>query len=439
MTDGAPVQETIADLDVRIAEKKGRLAQEKALAKQAEFERLSEGRYRLRRPGIEIEVDYLRRSGGHLKGEVLVRTWFPGVREPGSILAIEDMNLSSTRTRSSFAKYIEGRSKLKDFDWTQLVEDFCQHVLVADREGEPAVWLHSLDEPERDETWEVEGWPLLSRHPTILFGDGGTTKSYLALWAAGRLSERGKRVGIFDWELDGKEHRKRLRLLFGSRMPRIRYRRCHRPFSVEIESLRRIVRDDRLDYVILDSIGFACDGPAETHEVASRYFQALRALGEVGSLHIAHTSKNFDHADKKPFGSSFWHNGARSTWNIKAAEPLRDEPSRAVGLYNRKVNTGGLHRSIAFELSFGEDSTEIKRTPIERVGELAESLPTAERIRMALRRGNLTRQQIEEEVADLKPAAVKRMIDRLVADGKVLKFYGVDKRERFSLTDTHEE
>jgi hypothetical protein len=109
------------------------------------------------------------------------------------------------------------------------------------------------------------------------------------------------RVGLFDWELAGEDHRERLERLFGAKLPGVRYARCNRPFVHELDRLRRIVRDEALDYVIFDSVAFACDGPPEAAEVAGRYFQSLRQLGIVGSLHIAHISKA-DGADQKPFG-----------------------------------------------------------------------------------------------------------------------------------------
>ena len=112
---------------------------------------------------------------------------------------------------------------------------------------------------------------LLTRHPVILFGDGGTGKSMVALHAGGQLARRGIRVMLADWEFDGREHRERLGRLFGSDMPDILYARCDRPLVFEADRLRRIVTAEQVQYVILDSVAFASNGPPESAEAASAY------------------------------------------------------------------------------------------------------------------------------------------------------------------------
>ena len=172
------------------------------------------------------------------------------------------------------------------------------------------MWSLALLSKTGTDTVEVHGIRLLDRHPVILFGDGGVAKSYLALFFAGELVRRGLRVLYADWELDAGDHSDRLQRLFGADAPQVMYARCVRPMTYEAERLARLVRQHKCDYIVCDSVVFACDGPPEAAESAQRYFQALRQIG-VGSLNLAHTTKS-DDADKKPFGSAFWHNGARN-------------------------------------------------------------------------------------------------------------------------------
>jgi hypothetical protein len=63
-------------------------------------------------------------------------------------------------------------------------------------------------------------------------------------------------------------------------------------------------------------------GPPEAADSAADYFRALRTLN-MGSLHIAHVTKA-EGGDQKPFGSTFYHNGARSTWFVQRSEDSGD-------------------------------------------------------------------------------------------------------------------
>src|SRR5688572_10760053 len=268
--------------------------------------------YKLEMPGYAtvFEADRLRRDRHELIGELTVRCGLPGARAINGILSTADFNFSSARARQDRAKLLKDRAHTNgEPDWQGLLEEFCQRVFEAERTGDPAIDLRELSRPAPDDEYRVDGLIFPKRHATILFGDGGSAKSYTALHLAGRLSQTGVVVGFFDWELGGEEHRDPLERLFGSSMPRILYVRCERPLSSEVDRICRIVREHRIQYGIYDSVTFASDGPPEAAEVAGRYFRAVREIG-CGSLHIAHVNRSEEN-DKKPFGSAFWHNGAR--------------------------------------------------------------------------------------------------------------------------------
>jgi hypothetical protein len=182
-------------------------------------------------------------------------------------------------------------------------EELRQRVSAAERAGSPAVDLRQLERPGATDAIYVSGLVLTRRHPTIIFGDGGSAKSYTALYLGGRLAEQGAAVALFDWELAGEDHRDRLERIFGPAMPRILYARCERALVHEVDRLYRIAREENIEFAIFDSIVLACAGPPESAEVAAEYFRAVRQIG-VGSLHIAHISKQ-DGSDQKPFGSVF--------------------------------------------------------------------------------------------------------------------------------------
>ncbi len=380
-----------------------------------DFQHTGHGLYRLSLPtlGLEFSVDRLRRKWGELVGELSVRADMAGARTVDGVLSVADFNLSSLRSRQERAKYLAKRARTTsdEFDWDGLLEEFVQRVLTAERAGQPAVMLRDVDRPSPDQIVDVDGLPFLMRHAMVWFGDGGTLKSYLGLYAGGRLEQQhGVRVGLFDWELAADDHRDRIERLFGTDMPGIRYVRCDRPLVHEIDRLVRVVRDEALDYVIFDSIAFACDGPPEAAEVASKYFQAVRQLGIIGSLHIAHTTKG-EHADKKPFGSVFWHNGARSTWFLKLAEAVPGGDQLTVGLYNRKANLGGLRPSVGFEITFDEQRTRFRRVDVADVQDLASELPLWQRMKHAVAHRPMTLAALAEDL-DAKVASIDKAIQR---------------------------
>lgn len=382
---------------------------------ESKFEALDEGRFRFAVPahGVVLELDFARRKEGQLSGELLVRCSIPGARTVDGILAVGEINLSSLRTRQSFAKYLAARARTPEdgVDFEGILEEFAQRTIAADRAGSPSVILSDVPRPDPEKRLDVEGLGLLADHPTILFGDGGTFKSYLALWAAGKLAQRGIAVGYFDWELSAPDHRDRLERLFGKDMPVVCYARCARPLVYEAERLRRIVRDEGLEFIVCDSVAFASDGAPENAEVAGRYFQALRQLGVVGSLHVAHVTKAIDGADLKPFGSAFWHNGARLTWNVKLGESMPGDKTIYLALHNRKSNLGAIQPSAGFSVTFGPDSTRLERCSPAEIPDLAAGMPIRHRLTLALRHGSMTLEALANEV-EADPDTLDRTLRR---------------------------
>jgi hypothetical protein len=387
-------------------------------AMKRDFRAVGEDRYRLTLPdiGSVLEIDRLRRDHHELIGELLVKCELPGARTVDGTLSIADLNLSSARARQDRAKLLRERANTGDLDWVGVLEEFAQRVLGAERAGQPAFDLRSMATSAADDVIDVEGLSLLRRHPAILFGDGGAAKSYLALFLAGRLAERGLSVGLFDWELAGEDHRDRLERLFPDGMPRIMYARCERPLVYEVDRLRRIVRESGINYAVFDSVAFACDGPPEAAEVAGRYFRALRQIG-IGSLHVAHVSKA-ENADQRPFGSAFWHNGGRATWYIKKADESPDGDVLNVGLFNRKANLGRLRHPVGYSFTFAEHCTSIRRTDVANTPELAGKMTVFQRMQHLLRGGAMTVTQIAEEL-DIELNTVTQTVNRYVKKGRV--------------------
>lgn len=368
----------------------------------------SEGRYALQVPdfALTFHVDRLRRERHELVGELTVRAPdLAGAATVNGVLNCSDFNLSSARARQDRARLLSQRSKAPDLDWFGLLEELCLQVMEAERTGTPAVDLRAVACPARTDTdWVVSGFHLPRRHPSIAFGDGGSLKSYVALYLLGDLHRRfGLRVGLFDWELDAEDHRIRLAELFGEDdLPSVTYARCDRPLVQEVDRLRRIVQEAELDYVAYDSIAFACDGPPEAAETAGAYFRAVRQIGAAG-LHLAHTTKSGEDNDKRPFGSTFWFNGCRACWFMKRAESIGPSAEVDVGILPRKANLGPQRPAFGLRATFTEGRVRVGAVDVATIDDVSPKLPIWQRARQVLRSGPRPLHAVAEAVgADTK-------------------------------------
>jgi hypothetical protein len=390
--------------------------------------------YRLRVPGADVvlEVDRLAWRYQELSGELLVRCDLKGTDAIDGVLSVATFNVSSARARAERAGQLKRQSRASAVPWEALLEELCQRVLTAERCGEPAVALADVPvDTDTNPLIDVFGFKLPRRHPSIIFGDGGATKSLLALYLAGCLAKDGYRVAFFDWELDAADHRERYATLFGNAMPAtVYYTRCSRPLRNEAERLKRVVREQGIDFAIYDSIGFACEGKPEDAVAALGYMNAARAIG-VGSLHIAHVNKS-ETGDRQPFGSAFWHNSARATWFLKATDQT---DSHTVGVFNRKHNVAKwLQAPFGYEVQVDGDRTAFRLVDIAAASpELASKVPLAQRLKSVLKSGALTREAIAAEWPDERPETLRRTINREIEKGRLVRFPGPGGVEQIGL------
>jgi hypothetical protein len=145
----------------------------------------------------------------------------------------------------------------------------------------------------------------------------------------------------------------------------------------------------------------------------------VRHIG-VGSLHIAHVTKA-ENGDQKPFGSAFWHNGARSTWFVKADPASEGTDVLRIGLFNRKANQGRLMASpLAFAVKFDDETVSFRRTDIADSPDLVDKLTIRERITFSLRNGPKTIQTLADEL-NLDTDTVAKTIHRYLSKGRIFK------------------
>ena len=371
---------------------------------------------------------------GDVTSEVEVTSTAPAV---AGVIHHARVNLVGTRSRQELAKHLAARTPGVSTDWPAVVEVACREVLRAYRAGAPAVLLRDVPPQSDTETGFALAPLVLSGMPTCIFGDGGSAKSMLALAigagihagqpVAGLEPDRPRRVGLLDWEMDAHSHRNRLARLTGEPLPDIVYVPCARPLAEDVDRIRRIVARHELEFLILDSVALACDGPPEAAEVAVRFFGALRELG-LPILCVAHVNRSGD--TDRPFGSAFWHNGFRLTWYAKReVDPTPD--SLSVGLFAKKCNVGPMPAPVGFRLGFTPDAIDVTRTDVAELADFAAHIPLKVRIVSELRGGART-------IADLAGAldvpvdTVKKALTR--GEGRMFaRVTGADQVYRWGL------
>jgi len=229
----------------------------------------------------------------------------------------------------------------------------------------------------------------------------------------------------------------RLEKLFGDDMPdSLFYWQCDRPLPQMIDVIRRVIREHKIDYVVVDSIAYACGGDAESSEIASRYKVATQAFG-VGSLHLAHVPKNGD--TNKPFGSAYWHNGARSTWYLEQhgkPETRNGVTETALKWHHRKNNLGPKEQQPRVIRFMVDDHS--NRILVSASGTVAESSkPTIEdQVRRVLANGSKTREELQAALPDIKGESLKKTLSRGLKPGKGKQAWLREQADRIALIDS---
>ena len=276
------------------------------------------------------------------------------------------LNLASGQSRAAVAKHIEATVPVGLSVWRTLLEQSCREVIRLHRTPAPVVDL-ALHPEAPPQLWLVP-WLIPLDHTSILFGDGGATKSLtaLALALAGMVGvplgghpawrvAAVKRVLYLDWEGTADTQRERLHGLarsLGVTTPTecLYYQPMHSGFVDQLPAVRRLVNKHAIDLLIVDSLAPASGAEPESSDAAVRTMMALRGLGQTRIV-VAHVSKvAADSAGPaRPFGSVFVQNLARSTIEVRRTG---DGPEASVTLYHRKSNFGRLMDATALTYSF---------------------------------------------------------------------------------------
>jgi hypothetical protein len=359
---------------------------------------------------LTLQARHVRWQGSHLGGYLTLQ------RDNEVVFVAKVFALTDCKLRNSLLGLLDRPL------WGPALNRFANELLAQQGQRLQAVCLaDGVPEEAPGDYWQIDPLPpVILDDLTVWFGDGGVGKSYLALYAGGLLATRGFRVLYADWEMSYGRHVFRLRQLFPTDIPRgVFYVSCDAPLVQLGQDLVFLIEKHRIDFVIVDSVARACQGDAERNEVATSYLAVAKSLG-VGSLHIAHVTKSTGQTADKPFGSVFWHNGARDSWSIaRAPEYDRDE---AVGLVMRQRKSNfAAPQTTPYALQL---VAEHGRMFVQPVGgeEYPEDLliPARAWVRRALEEGPLTRDELRERCRDVRPAAFRQALHREREAGAVI-------------------
>ena len=394
---------------------------------------------------IDIEVSRLIETDRNgLVGEIEIHTNdIPGV--PKYLMGPIDFPFKDGRAQGALIQQLDKR--MHGPPWSQLVTDFSRLVIGQFSKG--SEW-QLLREANRAISFGYAYRPiLLAKEPTLWFSAGGGMKSYLALCLA-VMMETGLDIGIgpalvrnhvayLDWEWDIGQHARRLDSIISPEDQEalgvnIVYRHCGgRPLRKQIEEIKRMVSEEGITFIIIDSASPACGRASDNDEIVA-FFQSIAEL-KVGSLILAHVTKadrkNDEDSASTAYGGVQWENQSRSAWNLRK---IQEEGSNFADilLTHQKVNGGPLCNPFSIRFTFPDEDSSDPRVSVRmgRAGEISNAdgrdagLSLREQILMALKSGGKTVSEISDELGGVSEMSIlntlrgieKRMVNRTIED-----------------------
>ena len=375
--------------------------------------------------GLFITIERLVDARERLSAEMMVSEYSPGSSgRSRRHLAHERFNLLSSRTAKSVAKMLKGKWDREDVDvdWERIIEQVTMGVIQRHREGEKVIRTADIKISESAD-WRIE--PILrEKTPTLIYGFGGSGKSYLACYLSFMVAEGYPDVDLFggvepgnvlylDYESSEQEHAIRMRSIHRGwdleKGSDVFYRRCAAKLAYDIHDVQKQCLENKIDLVVVDSAGPACGGEPNDEAQVIQMFTALRSL-DVSSVIIAHKSKM--RTSQGPYGSVYWWNYPRNVYRVKH-EQVEAESETHIGLFHEKSNIGRKQQPLGIRIAFfdGGDQVRFFREDPATMPGIQQSLSLKDQIAELLKNGALQVRDIAEEL-DSPPNSVRAVLSR---------------------------
>lgn len=370
-----------------------------------------------------------------LHAEMVVYVDVPGAPVPAEWTQI---NLANGTTRAANANRLreqwDGTRGAVCPPYRDMLKEVSWWIAEQLRQGEPVLRL-SQNQPVTPTKYRL--YPILPEGQVAsIYGDGGGGKSYLLLAMLLLLQEGREMLGLrpagksnvlyLDYECNWDEQQLRLsRVAQGLGITKYRdilYRECYRPLHRELPEIRRIIDDEGINVVAVDSMALAMGGDPKEGRDAIAMMGALRAL-RCSVLVLDHITK--DGEQGKAYGSGFKYNYSRAAWELKKVQD-EDSADLYIAALHRKANNGRKLAPLGFHLNFSPEElgpVTMQRMDIRDIPGLAENTSIAARIRHELVRGPLSYDECRERVSlmgEVKANSFSQTWNRLRKAGELV-------------------
>ena len=315
--------------------------------------------------GVRIICDRLTPTSDGLRAWVELR-W------EEKVVAYGNFNLMGPRTASALIKDAREAVNAK-VNWADVVRGHLYDVILKHLAGADPVIL--ADVPKREGAkWLLR--PLVgATGASSIIGFGGSLKSLLALSAAASVAtglprfigEKPSTTGpvlYLDWEADAEEHSERLKALCKAQKvdapSNILYRAEAAPMARSVGPISRLVNEEGIVMLVVDSVMLARGGDAFGPEDTTRLYGAIRDIG-IPTLLIDHKAKHSKKTDGS-YGSIVNENTARLQWVITSFKD--EDPTFHIRLRQHKRNNVGSIGDIAYRCDFDRDGDELEGVTI---------------------------------------------------------------------------
>ena len=344
-------------------------------------------------------------------------------------------NLTSLVTRTALIKTL--KYNLDTFPWHDVMTYVTNKTLQIAREGQP---LQNLGTKPATMKLSFRLWPILEEgEPTTIYCPPAHGKSYLAAYIACLVqfdkfgladtpqawTPTQGNVLYLDYESSYEKHQRRVwavkQGLGIDDDATFLYRRCEQPFVRELTQIQRLVADNDIKLMIVDSqIAASSYGP-DPAQVASQYYNSLRSL-QCANLTLDHVSKSemqnpMDAEGTGPYGSVVKSQRARQTFQLRRHQ-VPGQDYLDLDLIHSKNNEGRLLDQIGIRINFIYDSYgvlgKVTFTPLDIATHpvFGAARKLEERLVTALEGGPMTTRDLAELLPDKTEATIRATLNR---------------------------